>query len=364
MIERVAYVFPFDVSQMPGMSERLHERVSTWSELGVETHLIACVAQSREDVDFYASIPCDVTLLRARHSQLATMRVPKAVSESKADVTYMRYGLPTPGLVMAARANPTVLEIHSDDLAEARYRSWAFRALLRAFRGPLLSSASGLVFVDPDLKGGPGGRSFAGLQAPRISIPNGVKLQMHVDYGGTRPRNPGPPRLVMAVGAAEPWQGVDKVIELAQLCPTLEFVVVGDLASLPNAPPNVTLAGPKRGREFTDALESADCGVGNLALERVGRRRPSPLKVRDYIRTGLPCVLAHDDPDLEFEDPTVLNLGYGFAPSAEVAKRVTEFAEATCGRSISERVALAVSMTEKEHRRLTFLSSVSSAESQ
>jgi hypothetical protein len=104
-------------------------------------------------------------------------------------------------------------------------------------------------------------------------------------------------------------------------------------------------------------LNGVDLGIGNLAVERIDRPRCSPLKVREYIAAALPCIIAHDDPDLN-QLPGVLNLGYGFTPSLEVAAKIDSFVQEWIGRACPIDLAEAVDLAHKEDARLEFLASV------
>lgn len=346
---RVAYALTFDFSLAHGLLQRMSERAEVLLEQGVDLELFVAVPQDADD-RWVRRFPCPVTLVRGKHSATASWHLSDAIAAGSFDVCYVRYGLPYPGLVRLARSIPCVLEIHADDVAEARYRPPHYGLLVRLLRRQLLSRAAGAVFVDPDLAASP---RFTRIRGPRSVITNGVRLRGDVRYGGTRRRREGPPRLLLAAGAAEPWQGIDKYLELAALCPQLEFHVAGpDLGG--SLPANVIAHGQLAPEDFESLLDGVDVGVGNLALERINRPRASPLKVREYIRAGLPCLLAHDDPDLS-ADETVLDLGYGFEVSEGVAARVTGFAAQVVGVVISERNAAAVDLVTKEDARKRLL---------
>lgn len=358
---KVAYVIPFDVSSSDALRPRLLERVNLWNEYGVETHLIACVADSHADRLFYDSLPCRVSLAEGLHPQLATRHIPRLVDSAALDIVYARYGLPTPGLARVSKAHPTVLEVHSDDLLESKNRSLPFRAIVHAFRDMVLRNAEGIVFVDPDLMEA---KAFGAYSPRRCAIPNGILLDADKSARLRSKDNRSlRPQLVLVVGSNETWQGLDKLAELARLCPMLDFHVVGDAVRQESMSDNVTIHAQMRAEDLHEFLVGMDVGIGNLALERIGRRRPSPLKIRDYIRAGLPCILAHDDPDLNMNDSTLLNLGYDFRVTSAVADRVTTFSQSLSGARVSSSVANAVSLQRKERARIEFMADVLQAAS-
>lgn len=351
---KVAYVIPFDLGRTRGLTARLRERLEEWVDLGVDVDLLVCVAKGSDCASSLADFPVRVHVLSGASSATATWGLAPRIRALGSDVIYQRYGLPYPGLIRAARALPTVLEIHADDLAESAHRRPAYRWTALALGGQLFRACAGAVFVDPDLVAA---ERYLPIAGPRASIPNGVRLRHDVPYGAPRDRKPGPPRLVLAVGAQEAWQGVDKLSQLATLLPDLEFHLVGGTRQQAPGPPNLHIHTHLEPPAFDRFLEGMDVGVGNLALERIGRRRPSPLKVRDYVRAGLPCVIAHDDPDLGAARD-VLNLGYGFVPGPQSAAQLSRFAAEVTGRRVGADVALAVSLADKEVRRLQLLRSL------
>ena len=330
---KVAYVIPFDLGRTRGLTARLRERLEEWVDLGVDVDLLVCVAKGSDCASSLADFPVRVHVLSGASSAAATWGLAPRIRALGSDVIYQRYGLPYPGLIRAARALPTVLEIHADDLAESAHRRPAYRWTALALGGQLFRACAGAVFVDPDLVAA---ERYLPIAGPRASIPNGVRLRLDVPYGAPRDRKPGPPRLVLAVGAQVQAQ------RARQQAP---------------GPPNLHIHTHLEPPAFDRFLEGMDVGVGNLALERIGRRRPSPLKVRDYVRAGLPCVIAHDDPDLGAARD-VLNLGYGFVPGPQSAAQLSRFAAEVTGRRVGADVALAVSLADKEVRRLQLLRSL------
>jgi hypothetical protein len=306
---RVAYVLTFDPSRSPGHWGRLAERLQVWRRLGVNPDVFVCVGR--------------------RGGEDAT----------------------DPGCVAVAHAVPTVLEVHADDTVETKLMPWSHQILTQSLRRFLLSAAAGVVYVDPQL---PASRGFAHVMKPSVTISNGVMLGSAPRYGRTRERLSGPPRLLLVVGSDQPWQGVDRFLALAALCPDFDFHLVGDVSTNTPCSTNVHMHGVVTHRALEQLHGAMDVGVGNLALERIDRRRASPLKVREYIRQGLPIILAHNDPDLDFPDESILNLGLTREITPTLAARVGEFVLSVLGKTCTAAVANAVNLEAKETARVAF----------
>jgi hypothetical protein len=352
---RIAYVITFDPSVSSGLWDRLVERLECWTELGISADvIIACRASS----PLFQSSPIDphrLHLLSGKRPFFGSFRLPETMRRICPDIVYMRYNLPYPSMIRTAQCWKTVLEVHADDTEEWRHRPLRYRALGMLLRERLMRNISGLVFVDPTLSSS---ANFPTRSVPIRSISNGIRIAPPDTYGRQRYRHQGPPRLILLAGNDEPWQGFDKFAALASLLPTIDFHIVGPVATnTTHLPPNLTRHGGQSSSRVIEILEFMDIGVGTLAMERINRRRRSPLKVREYIANGLPCIIAHEDPDLAGLEG-VLNLDYGFQPDRAAADRILQFTNRWMGKTCPPEMATAVDVRKKESQRISFLSAV------
>ena len=344
---RLAYVITFDPSVgRSGLWDRLVERLDVWAELGVRADVAICARHHTGLHGMQLPRPHQLHLLTARTSALATRRIPRWVDEAAPDVVYARFSLPWPALALAAKRAPLVLEVHTDPIVESKFRPISYRAVSRVFTRAVLARASGFVFVDPELAGS---RIYARVGRPSVCIPNGIGLP---DMPSPEPLKPGHrPRVVLVAGSDEPWHGISKFEELARAIPEFEFHVIGSQADSSH----LTVHPRSSGTDYTDLLASMHVGVGNLALERIGRREASPLKVREYLRYRLPVAIAHDDPDLDDSDPSLHKIGYGFTVTPEVVDRFRDFVVRVAGTSCTEALRGSVGLLPKERARVEFL---------
>lgn len=336
----------FDPSRGSGLWDRLTERLKVWDGLGVRAEVAVCTSPDTTLKGMQLPGPHRLHLLTARSSALATRHIPQWVDEVAPDVVYARLSLPWPAFARAAKRAPLVLEVHSNPRVELKYRPLRYRAVSRLFTRAVLARASGFVFVDPELTNSP---TFARHGLPSVCVPNGIDLT-----GG---RTPAPltdgqrPRVVLVTGADEPWQGIPKFEQLAQAIPEFEFHLIGSQVSSSH----LVVHPPLRGAEYVDLVASMHVGVGSLELEAVGRREPSSLKVREYLRHRLPIAIAHDDPDLDDADPTLHNFGYGFSVTPAVAERFRAFVVRTAGKPCTDALRDSVGLLPKEQARIDFL---------
>jgi hypothetical protein len=164
--------------------------------------------------------------------------------------------------------------------------------------------------------------------------------------------------LVFVGGGGEPWQGVDKVLELAQRRPDWQFDLVGQLDAS-DVQPNVRLHGRLERDRLLEILASADVGLGTLALHRKSLFESSPLKLREYVAVGLPVVYGHVDPDIDLLGPLALRIANTPTNVIDELDRISTFVEAARGRRIARSLLKDVALPAKEAERLRLFEDLS-----
>lgn len=352
---KLAYVLTFDPSESSGLWLRIKERLEAWRIAGVSADIFICCRESSTLIQEPPLRGHRLHLLVGRTPFIASFGLPKKLASFNPDLIYVRYNSPYPPMIELARRWPTILEIHCDDKFEWRFYPLHYRVMGTLFRSSLLRRIDGIVMVDPELMDS---SNFPVKKVPAKTIPNGICIPDDTRYDTYRERQPGPSRLVLSVGNTLSWQGIDKFFKLALHLPDLEFHLVGLGADqVPTFPKNVTAHGRLLPGEVKPFLSTMDIGFGNLAPERAFGPYPSPLKVREYVAAGLPCVVAHNDPDLEGKDG-ILNLGYGFTDFEKAGIAVRDFALVWTGRACSLAMADSVNVLGKETERLAFFETV------
>jgi glycosyltransferase involved in cell wall biosynthesis len=286
----------------------------------------------------------------------ATRRLVRALDAYRPDLVYVRYDLFLPGVWKALRSRCAVVEINTDDIRELAARGPIVRAYNRVNRRALLGRAGGLVAVTEELAELEAARGFRGAV---VVIGNGLDAPT----GGPAQATADGELRVVFVGLAQPWHGVDRLLEIARRLSRVHFDLVG-VGPIDSAPANVTCHGVKAPGEYDELLVGAYAGVGPLALERAGLRDASPLKVRDYLLHGLPVVIAHRDPDLSGRGlPYVLELPPERDAGANAAA-IGMFLERVRHVRVTPAEAEAlVGIRAKESRRIDFMRRVAAGES-
>jgi glycosyltransferase involved in cell wall biosynthesis len=328
---KIAYVCYWDLRRRDGVTDKIDGQVGRWRAAGHEV---------------------DVRSIRPGHARLrATTELARALRSSRPDIVYLRYDLFLPPLLYGFGSAALVLELNSNVQAELEARSDLSARYERVQRRILLRRADAAVAVTRELERELR-RDRPGLATAVIS--NGVELAAAPSAAA---RAEGAPRLVY-VGESAYWQGVDKILELAQRFPAWRFDLVG-LRSRP-APANVAFHGFLGRGEYERLLAAADVGIGTLALHRKRMDEACPLKVRRYLEFGLPVLLGYVDTDLDALDVWwLLKLPNVEENVRDGAGEIEAFVHRVLGRRVPRaEVERLVSADVKEAERLAFFDDV------
>lgn len=279
------------------------------------------------------------------------------VRRANPDVVVVRYGFATAWLRRVARKVPLILEVHADDTRE-RPTSRAARTYAtlssRAFRRGLLRSTAGAMFVTRAIAELP---AFAELRGPRAVIPNGIEV----------PAVPLPvpanarPVIGYSVGFDAPWQGLDRLAELADALPEFDFQLVVPSREMAAAVEGtaVQIAIAPTSAEYRSLVAGFDVALGTLALDRKGIDVASALKVRESVSLGIPTLLFSRDEDLDGVDhPTLRTVARGPWEPDRIAPAVRVFVESAKGARIPDELRNLVDIRAKAEKYALLIKSV------
>jgi hypothetical protein len=352
---RIAYVVGWPGGHHTGPFKKVVEQSAAWRAFGHEVGLF--VLTESPHADEWSQLP-GVQQVTCRAPGVAALfrqkeRLVSSVLRWGPDVAYHRYALPYPGMLRMARRLPLVLEINTDDLAEYDLLSPLKGKVNRLTRGQVLRRVAGLVVTTRELAQSP---IFARYARPSLVLANGISLASV--HPSPAPENSGP-RLVFLGQPGCPWHGLDKLAALARARPGWHLDVVGpDRSEVPDPPTNLAVHGSLSVEQYRPILARADIGVGTLALHRKNMDEASPLKVREYLATGLPVITGYRDTDFPGAPPFLLQL-----PNTEdnVTSHLAEldaFVDAWQGRRVPRDRLTHLDSLHKESARLAFFSRV------
>lgn len=345
---RVVLVYLLDLRSHTQIMERAAAQVSVFNDLGLEA-MALCM-----DRGLPGALPAGVHGLpshgvRVLRAFREARRLRRWLDRAQPDLVIVRYGFATATLVRLARRLPLMLEIHSDDTRELpdrrSVRTYA-KLSARLFRAPLLRNIRGAMFVSTDLE-----RLdvFAAIRPPRAVIPNGVPVP-----AGALPV-PDNDRAVVgySVGYRAPWQGLDRLAQLAEQLPEFDFVLVVPEASIADEidTSTVRIVVAEDPDHYRSLISQFDVALGGLALDRKGIEWASALKVRESVSLGIPTLLFSRDEDLDdLDTPTVSTAARGPWDPVELAPVVRDFVLAARGRRVPDEIRRRVDVTAKAAR--------------
>lgn len=357
---RVAFVVGWVGGVATGPFKKIAEQTAEWRRQGCEVGLfVLTTADAAGDWESLRGVR-QVLVRSARPAALARQKevLVSAALRWSPDVLYHRYSFPYPGLVRAARRGRLVLEVNTDDIAEYDLLSPRKGRVNRLTRGLVFRRSSGIVFVTEELAASP---AFAAFGRPSVVVANGLVLD---DVVWTPSPHSSRPRLVFLGQPGCPWHGVDKLVELARQRPQWDFDVVGpDASEVGTAPANVTVHGSLAPADYAPLLARADVGVGSLALHRKKMDEASALKLREYLASGLPSIIAYRDTDFPTPTPFLLQLPNNDTNIVDRLGEIDEFVSRSQGTRVDRAAIAHVDAQAKEATRLRFFSQVAAARS-
>ena len=349
---RVAYLLTWQHGSASGVFRKVVDQVSEWQRQGVEAAIF--VATTPASAGDWSAVPQSSAVIPfsgATASVRAQAALIDLIREWAPDITYVRSSPRQASAARKLQRVPHVIEIQSDDLAEARLAPLPRRALMLLTRRACLSGATGIVFVSRELSRSSG---YAFTSPNRTVIGNGIDL----NRVQTLPPVPGnhPLRLTFIGHGTLRWHGIEDVYALARARPDWFVDMIGMTATgLAEPPPNVTLHGELGINEYLPIFARATVGISTLALFAKGMHEASPLKSREYLARGLPVVGAYEDTDIPSSSPVYLQLPNEPGAIVRHVERVAAFIDTWRGRRVDHSQIAYLDTSVKEAQRIEFL---------
>lgn len=369
---RIAYLLGENLASHPGLREKIFGQVQEWCAHGHECFLV--MHGVGQVVGSAGNVLMQNAGLSGAQRNIGKLRkllllqrqydfVLKALEHIKPDITYSRYMFPIPGLKRALHeAGPLIVEVNSNDKSEYFSNHVCTGLYNLMFRHQLLNRADGLIFVTKELASS---TAFRGYNARRMVIANGVKagsFPFVEDTGNDHPQ------LCFIGSPGQSWQGLDKLSMLAAGLPECTLHIIGPtekecLDAWRSRPPNVLFHGYLDGHTASELVSRMDVGISTLALHRKGMNEACPLKVRQYIASGLPVIASHLDTDIAEDCDFFLrlpnneaNISANLPDVARFVRRV--FRNNGLRAAIRQYAVSHMDVSQKEESRLRFFESL------
>lgn len=294
-------------------------------------------------------------------------RMMAAIQAFQPDVFYFRNTFLSPPIKSGIDRYAAIFESNSDIeseldiLARQSIGGRLYRRLYHQQKQALWKNLAGVVAVSHELERMVK-KEFPHL--PTVVIPNGIDAGQPRVQPSSEAHDRALPKLVFIGSPGTVWHGVDLILELAkQTVGTLEFDIVGfSPADFPaEQRPNVRLHGVLDRSAYEQLLADADVGVGTLAAHRKNMYEASPLKVREYLRYGLPIIVAYED--TAFMGAGKMDFILQLPAKEESLKisslEIADFCYAWKGRKVdSKQIERFIDQKVLENKRLSFFGSL------
>lgn len=348
---RLLYIAQHHPRAADGVTRKLLSQVAAWRRLGHEVEL-RIVSPEPVTAELLPTAAGRVITYRGARGALdATREAARDARRGDWQAVYLRYTRPWPAFKALARELPVCVELNGSEpvLGRASHPAWLVPALtwptwhfLRQVRGVFTVSHH----VTEEIH-------RHGIAAE--VVPNGVDLDRVPEGFGA----PSPGRMVFAGSGDFAWNGLDKLSAALDALPWLHLDIIGKDVAPPGIAthPRVRVHGPLQDSAYFDVLHRASVGIGPLALHRRGLRDTSSLKLGEYLATGLPVILGHDDPLLTWIDQpgSVLMLDNTEANVAGNLPAIAAFVQQGDTKRVSAMVRQQIAIDRLEAHRMDIM---------
>jgi hypothetical protein len=352
---KIAYLLYWNDFGVSGVWRKVQAQCSYWTSAG---HTVTLFIATKGEAPTHlgcAGVNCRIAPFKGMIGRvLAFRQLCRDIARAKYDVVYHRYETPELPVVALRGVVPLVLEINTDDVAEAQFQTRRHRLYRAVARKAVLKSADGVAFVTNELAAA---HVFGVVQGKRIVISNGVdgRIEQRSNRVGSQ--------TACAVFVGTPsmsWQGIEDVECLASRMPEVHFHIVGYNANRSARPTssNLSYHGFIEPDKYSDLLSASWVGIGTLGLYRKGMEEACPLKVREYLAYRLPVVVGYKDSDFQGSEQFVLRVPNEAGGVLTRVPEIRAFIMHWGGKRVPASDIAHMAQSVKEANRLAFLEQI------
>jgi 2-polyprenyl-3-methyl-5-hydroxy-6-metoxy-1,4-benzoquinol methylase len=352
---KIAYVATnWDFSRENGVTKKIAAQIKIWDTLGAETKLFA-LSLSNTIWEGLDPIPKEIICSpKTRPSFWQAVKIRDFIKAWQPDIVYWRFSIGYPALGSLMSSFPTILEINTYDIGEliaSLPQSWLSLLYQIISRNWVFRKVHGAVFVTQEIAD-----HFRKYPISQIVISNGIDLSSPHSLNTKDPNLP--IQLVLISSDAVPWQGVDKLISLAHSFPKWKFEIIGKVKIDTQIPNNVILRGLLDQTEYDHIMTQSDIGIGHLSLYKNNMEEACPLKVREYLSYGLPCIIGYRDTDFPDGSPFILRLPNTPDNVQNHLSEIEDFATSWKNKRVNQKEIMCLDLGFKEKQRINFFQQV------
>lgn len=353
---KIAYLIDYDINSNNGVIQKILQQSSQWVKKGHTVYFVSLKTMKIYDQNRNIIYEHNASTIKfgrvgtAINLLYSSFFAYKLLKKIDFDIIYMRYRLYMPFFNRVMKNNKVIMEINSDDVQEYKLHSKLTHLYNKYTRDFLLKHIDGFVSVSQELK-----EKFLYFTKPIEVIANGINAG---EYKINTSINNDVPILVFISTPHQSWQGMDKILKMAEYFKEYQFYLIG---STGQDRKNIKYFGYLSKEESSEIIEKCDVGIGTLSLYKKGLTEASPLKTRQYLACGLPLIYAYNDTDLK--DDLTFTIKLNNSEDNMDYKKIEEFVNRVFHNHNSKQLARdfaidTLDYSKKEDRRLSFFERV------
>lgn len=381
---KIAYLLSLNLLKYGGITKKVLAQVEHWQKTGATVQLF-CITPSLAGKELLESncVPVQFFVEGSKRNVLLEMgknflnirsvygELTQSIKAFDPAVIYFRNAYYQPHIEKLFRLFPTVAEINTNEWTEYKmlskesfkykvayaYYSFTSKKTFNLIQGACLVTYE----MQESLQ-----RYLGAIPFQTEVVPNSINI-----YKTEKRKKAAPsstvPKLVFIGTPGMPWHGVDKIVELAsQTINELEFHIIGFYkADYPEASDNIHFYGILPKGRYEEVVTSCDIGLGTMALYRKQMEEACPLKVREYLASGLPVIIAYEEtPFVKEAYPSwILKLPNDSDKLSKCKEKIVSFCNEMKAKVLTQsEVEKFVDVSSLEARRISFLKKIGNQE--
>lgn len=311
---KVVYLLDENINHPSGVIKKINAQIEEWVKYDVEVYILSIATTNNIGVN-----PCitpkakfaktfNSTKLKLKgiyfnmwNKIASTNAILKTINEISPDVIYLREMIALPGLVKIVSKFPTILEANTLFLNEAKLGNPLRWYLIKLLQPHLYKHIDGFISVTNEIS-----NQFLNFSADILTIANGISFEKKAQTSIIKTHNLRP-QVVFVGTPGMPWHGVDLYYKMAELILEADFHLIGPTVNQDTLLPNFFSHGYLQPEQLSEVYSKMDIAVGSLALFRNNMKEACVLKVREYLKFGLPVIIGYSDVDIN-DFPFILKI--------------------------------------------------------
>ncbi|MGF9964012.1 glycosyltransferase [Bacillus rhizoplanae] len=316
---KIAYIFRNNSVKLDGVNKKVLNTVLEWRKLNIDAKIFVLVDNEQKVLEEYKIHSNFIEIIRFKNmiDFVINKNLLSTISNWHPDAIYVRgidiyFSSSARNLL---KSHKVVQEIHTNDVTERKevikesvkkmkLSKILTNSLYLLFRDQFLKNVAGVVVLNNELK------KILPPGLPMTVIGDGINLDIGSLSHNKSSYTCSEYNIVFMGTHKHPWYGLEKVIKIANYIPNCNFHIIGleeqDFKEYHIVNNNIKFHGFLDTKAYQSILQMCDVAIGSLSLYENNMTEGSPLKGREYLAFGLPCIIGYKDTDFFDRTPEFL----------------------------------------------------------